>query len=279
MEKFTFSLWKMLENQYLCNRNQQFEEMKYCKKHFFVAAMALLMVSCSTPYRMTGIERSRILIDSRYDRQPDAAAQAFIAPYQHTVDSMMKPVVGKVAKYMAANRPESPLSNLLADILVWGGKEFNEKPDLAVYNMGGIRAALAEGDVTWGNIIDMAPFENKICFLTLSGKKLLELFGQMASRGGEGVSHGVELTISERKLLSARLHGKEIDPQANYRVATLDYLAQGNDGLTVFKEGTNVVSPQEERNNVRFVIMEFFKETNSEGRVVDAKVEGRVVVK
>ncbi len=279
MEKFTFSLWKMLENQYLCNRNQQFEDMKYCKKHFFVAAMALMMVSCSTPYRMTGIERSRILIDHRYDRQPDAAAQAFIAPYQHTVDSMMKPVVGKVAKYMAANRPESPLSNLLADILVWGGKEFNEKPDLAVYNMGGIRAALAEGDVTWGNIIDMAPFENKICFLTLSGKKLLELFGQMASRGGEGVSHGVELTISERKLLSAQLHGKDIDPQANYRVATLDYLAQGNDGLTVFKEGTDVVSPQEERNNVRFVIMEFFKEANSEGRVVDAKVEGRVVVK
>ena len=168
---------------------------------------------------------------------------------------------------------------MLADILVWGGKEFNEKPDLAVYNMGGIRAALAEGDVTWGNIIDMAPFENKICFLTLSGKKLLELFGQMASRGGEGVSHGVELTISERKLLAARLHGKEIDPQANYRVATLDYLAEGNDGLTVFKDGTNVVSPKDENNNVRYIIRNYFATTMAQGRVVDAAVEGRVVVK
>ena len=276
MEKFTFSLWKMPENQYLCNRNQQFEDMKYCKKHFFVAAMALMMVSCSTPYRMTGIERSRILIDSRYDRQPDAAAQAFIAPYQHTVDSMMKPVVGKVAKYMAANRPESPLSNLLADILVWGGKPFGENPDVAVYNMGGIRAALPEGNVTWGNIIDMAPFENKICFLTLTGEKLLELFGQMASRGGEGVSHGAELTISNGKLLSARLHGKEIDPQANYRVATLDYLSQGNDGLTAFKDGTDLVSPQDDKNNVRFIIMEYFKAETAEGRVVDAEVEGRI---
>ena len=247
-------------------------------KYFKILLAALLLSSCAH-YRMTGIERTRILIDSRYDRQPDAAAQSFIAPYQHKVDSMMRPVVGKVAKYMAANRPESPLSNLLADILVWGGKEFNEKPDLAVYNMGGIRAALAEGDVTWGNIIDMAPFENKICFLTLSGKKLLELFGQMASRGGEGVSHGVELTISERKLLSARLHGKEIDPQANYRVATLDYLAEGNDGLTVFKDGTNVVSPKDENNNVRYIIRNYFATTMAQGRVVDAAVEGRVVVK
>ena len=251
--------------------------MKYCKKHFFIAAMAaMLTVSCSTPYRMTGIERTRILIDNRYDQQPDATARAFIAPYQHEVDSMMKPVVGKVAKYMAANRPESALSNLLADILVWGGKPFGENPDVAVYNMGGIRAALPEGNVTWGNIIDMAPFENKICFLTLTGEKLLELFGQMASRGGEGVSHGAELTISNGKLLSARLHGKEIDPQADYRVATLDYLAQGNDGLTAFKDGTNIVSPQDDKNNVRFVIMEYFKAETAEGRVVDAEVEGRI---
>ena len=254
--------------------------MKHCKNHVLIAAMAaLLTISCSAPYRMTGIERTRILIDKNYDRQIDATAAAFIAPYQHEVDSMMKPVVGRVAKYMAANRPESELSNLLADILIWGGKPFGEKPDMAVYNMGGIRAALAEGDVTWGNIIDMAPFENKICFLTLTGEKLLELFGQIASRGGEGISRGAELTISDGKLLSARLNGKEIDPQANYRVATLDYLSQGNDGLTAFKNGTDLVSPQDEKNNVRFIIMEYFKAETAEGRVVDAAVEGRIVVK
>ena len=254
--------------------------MKRLKNFYALAAMTLLLnVACRSTYHMTGIGRSRILIDNRYDRQPDAQAQAFIAPYKHEVDSIMQPIVGRAAKYMAANRPESELSNLMADILVWGSKPFGESPDMAVYNMGGIRAALAKGDVTWGNIIDMAPFENKICLLTLSGEKLMELFQQIAARGGEGVSRGVELRIANRKLLSARLHGKEIDPQGKYRVATLDYLAEGNDGLTAFKDGIDVVSPQEERNNVRFVIMEFFKEAKAEGRVVDAKVEGRVVVK
>ena len=47
----------------------------------------------------------------------------------------------------------------------------------------------------------------------------------MAHTGGEAVSHGVELVFTrDHKLKSARLHGKEIDPKASYRIATLDYL-------------------------------------------------------
>ena len=42
-----------------------------------------------------------------------------------------------------------------------------------------------------GDVLDVAPFENKISFLTLSGDKVKELFEQMARRGGEGVSASV----------------------------------------------------------------------------------------
>lgn len=246
-------------------------------KLFLLLAAALLLSSCATRYKVTGIERTRMLIDKRYDAQPDAGAQAFIAPYKQQVDSIMSPVVGHAAKYMAAHKPESTLSNLLSDILVWGGQPFGEHPDVGIYNMGGIRAALAEGVVTYGNVVDVAPFENKICFLTLTGEKLLELFGQLASRGGEGVSHGTQLRIADGKLLSATLNGQPIDPQGSYRIATLDYLAQGNDGLLAFKEGTNVVSPQTEENNVRFIIMDYFRAEAAQGRAVSAEVEGRII--
>ena len=68
---------------------------------------------------------------------------------------------------MHADRPESDLSNLLADILVWAAKDYGESPVLGIYNMGGIRADLTKGDVTYGDVLDVAPFENKICFTTL----------------------------------------------------------------------------------------------------------------
>ena len=236
---------------------------------------AMLMgTGCASHYELASVKRTRILVDSRYDAAPDAAAAKFMEPYKHRVDSVMGPVVGEVDHDMTAHRPESDLSNLLADIMVWGAKDYHEKVDFGVYNMGGIRAALSKGKVTYGDVLDIAPFENKICFVTLTGAKVLELFSQMAHTGGEAVSHGVELVFTR----DHKLNGKEIDPKASYRIATLDYLAQGNDKMEAFKSATNVVSPQESSNNTRFIIMNYFKEQTAQGKVVNAHKEGRIRV-
>ena len=181
--------------------------------------------------------------------------------------------------YMKAQRPESDLSNLLPDILMWAAQDYGEHPVLGIYNVGGIRASLVKGEVTYGDVLDVAPFENKICFLTLSGKKLMDLFAQIALRGGEGVSHGVELVITNDGLLkSALLNGKPIDPDGSYRITTIDFLAQGNDGLTALAEGYDLNAPQEESNNSRYIIMNYFREMQRQGKPVDAKVEGRIKV-
>ena len=252
----------------------------YRKTVYLVGLSAMLMgTGCASHYELASVKRTRILVDSRYDAAPDAAAAKFMEPYKHRVDSVMGPVVGEVDHDMTAHRPESDLSNLLADIMVWGAKDYHEKVDFGVYNMGGIRAALSKGKVTYGDVLDIAPFENKICFVTLTGAKVLELFSQMAHTGGEAVSHGVELVFTrDHKLKSARLNGKEIDPKASYRIATLDYLAQGNDKMEAFRSATNVVSPQESSNNTRFIIMNYFKEQTAQGKVVNAHKEGRIRV-
>lgn len=236
--------------------------------------------ACTSHYELANVSKTRIVVDSRYDQHPSAEAVAFLTPYKHQVDSVMGPVVGTSAQDMAADRPESDLSNLLSDILIWASKDYNEKPVFSIYNMGGIRSALSKGAITYGDVLAIAPFENKICFLSLTGEKLMDLFRQIAFRGGEGVSHGTELVIcKDGELLSARLHGKEIDPKAEYRVATIDYLIQGNDGLDALSYGTNIVSPQADSNNTRFIIMKYLKELTAQGKEASAKVEGRIVVK
>ena len=106
----------------------------------------MLLSSCAPKhYQLTGIERTRIIVDSRSDQ----AAADFMAPYKRVNDSIMAPLMGRVAHNMHATRPESDLSNLLSDILIWASKDYNESPVLAVYNMGGIRADLTKGDVTY----------------------------------------------------------------------------------------------------------------------------------
>ena len=247
------------------------------KLQICVMSGALMLAACGSHYQLASIDRTRIVVDSQYDVNPDAAATAFLAPYKHQVDSVMGPVVGIVAHDMAADRPESNLSNLLSDILVWASAEYGESPVLGIYNMGGIRASLVKGEVTYGDVLDVAPFENKIAFTTLKGETLLKLFRQIAHRGGEGVSRGCELVINgQGELLSARLHGQEIDPQAEYRITTIDYLLGGNDGMSAMNEGHDLKSPQEARNNTRFIILDYFKEKAAKGEAVDAKVEGRI---
>ena len=248
------------------------------RRIFYVSLASLFLVSCAPKqYQLTHVERTRIIVDNRYDQNPDEAAVKFLEPYKHVNDSVMGPIVGQVAHNMHATRPESDLSNLLADILVWSAKDYGENPVLGIYNMGGIRADLTKGDVTYGDVLDVAPFENKICFITLSGELMLKLFAQIAHRGGEGVSHGVEIVASEDgKLLSCKLHGKEIDPKAEYRVATINYLIEGNDGMPALKEGKNVIAPDDKSNNTRFLIMNYFKDHQARGIAVDSKVEGRV---
>ncbi len=243
------------------------------------------MVSCAPKhYQLAGVERSRIIVDSRYDQNPDQTAAQFLAPYKQVNDSVMGPIVGQVAHNMHAKRPESDLSNLLADILIWSAKDYDEQPVFAVYNMGGIRADLTKGVVTYGDVLDVAPFENKICFTTLTGEKLMDVFREIASHGGDGVSKGVELVVKmdgkgeKGELISAKLHGKEIDPQAEYRVATINYLLEGNDGIPSLRDGKDVVAPQEASNNTRFLIMNYFRDMQAKGIVVDSKVEGRIII-
>ena len=229
--------------------------------------------------KVTSVTKERLTVDARYDNAIPAEALTFIEPFKNSVDSLMSPVVGRAARYLPVGRPESPLSNLLADILVWGGRAYNEKPDLAVYNMGGIRAALSEGDITAGDVIDVAPFENKICFLTLTGEALNLLLEQIAMTGGEGVSHGVRITTDGNgRLLSAHLHEQEIDPRAAYRVATLDYLAQGNDHLTAFLQASDINAPTDDDSNVRHIITAYLQQLLADGLSADARTEGRITV-
>jgi len=108
----------------------------------------------------------------------------------------------------------------------------------------------------------------------------MELFNQIVSAGGEGLSHSVRLEATwSRQLLSATINGQPIDATRDYRIATIDYLLGGNDKMLAFKKGRDISSPQEVSDNTRFIIVRYFREQTRLGKVVDAEIEGRIIVK
>lgn len=243
---------------------------------YSICAGMLALSACSSGYSLVSAEGGRVPMTNVYDTDQDMKAWRILQSYQTRVDSIMRPVIGHAEHKLEAYRPESPLSNLLADILRASAEEkAGIKADVGVMNMGGIRSLLNQGDITIASVYEIAPFENALSVVTLKGSDLQDLFSQMASVHGEGIS-GARLIISkEGELLDAKVGGKAIEPEREYQVATIDYLAEGNDHLEAFKRATAKTEPEDA--TLRDLFIEYVKRCEAEGKMVDAKTEGRIV--
>lgn len=244
-----------------------------------LAATALLLLTACQPsqYVVTHTASSYLAVDSTLDGRTSQAAMAFIAPYQAHVDSVMNKKVGATSVAMDRFRPESPLSNLVADVLRQSaGQVLGHEADMGLVNMGGIRSSLPLGDLTIANIFEILPFENSLCVLTMKGKYMLQLCHEIAGIKGEGVS-GIRLRINEKgELLEALVGGKPIEEEKTYTLATLDYLADGNDRMTACLQAEKRECPA--GMTVRKIFMDYTMSQAAAGKKLEAKIEGRIVI-
>lgn len=79
------------------------------------------------------------------------------------------------AKQRLIRSREMNIGDLVADSIYWYFNEDRQIPcNVAVANGGGIRTTIAAGDVTFGNIKDVMPFNNMICLILASGQQILD---------------------------------------------------------------------------------------------------------
>lgn len=246
------------------------------RKEMYIGLSLCFMLplgACAQQYRLAGVKSGRYEVTKKLDACPDSGALRVVAPYRHAVDSMRAPVLGESEVAMRAGRPESLLSNFVSDVLRDASVRVGKKADIGLCNVGGLRSAMPKGTVTYGDVLEISPFENHLCVLTLTGTKLTELMQQIAAVGGEGIS-GVKMVITaDGRLLTAEVDGKPIGENALYTIATLDYLAEGNDKMYALKDHIYKVTTDIP---IRDLIMEAIRREHAEGKKVTAKIEGRI---
>ena len=203
---------------------------------------------------------------------------ALLAPYKAKVDSIMLRVVGTAEVSMDKGAPESLLSNLVADVLRNAAGQVLGKPaDMGLINMGGLRNVLTEGPITCENIYEILPFENSLCVLTMKGVYLKELFNNIAACHGQGVS-GMQLLITkDGKLLEGTVAGRPIEDEQLYTIATIDYLADGNDGMTALLQAEKRECP--DGATLRGLFMDYVEQQTAAGKKITSRMEGRITVK
>lgn len=126
---------------------------------------------------------------------------------------------------------ESPEGNLITDLML----EARPEAQVSVTNGGGLRADLHAGPLTYGELFQAMPFDNRFAIIDITGKDLRTIVASNLSRGGGILSWG-GLTARARckagKLdLQIQVKGKALDDGATYKLATSDFLASGGDGM------------------------------------------------
>ncbi|MBS6802933.1 MAG: alpha/beta fold hydrolase [Clostridiales bacterium] len=159
---------------------------------------------------------------------------------------------------------ETNLGDFAADAILWQARQTlgEENVDAALTNGGGIREALAKGDISKKSLLAVFPFGNTVATIDVTGAQLLEALEAATCTTPEAIGafpqvSGIEFTLNTgvpyvngtqyanstyyapanpgSRVTISTVNGEAFDPAATYTIATNDFTAKGGDTYGVFK--------------------------------------------
>lgn len=199
----------------------------------------------------------------------DPEIASILKPFEARVAAKMAVIVGEATDPISrSGDEESPLADLIADAFREKGKT-----QVALQNTGGIRSAIGKGQITWGSVFEVLPFQNTLVTLKVTGAQLKKTLlnstvGLMAvsglrvrfDRGKSGDDRLVSLTLSD---------GAHIEDGKLYSVTTNDFVVAGGDGYTELGKGTDI---HDTGILLREVLVDYIKAH----RIVSPAIDGRI---
>ena len=189
----------------------------------------------------------------------------------------VKEVIGYSTSYMEARRPESALSNWFIDVLMAHTEAVaGKKVHMGVTNFGGIRKDMPEGEIILDDMLSMFPFKNYLVYVEHKGSQIRKILETMAT-GRVEVLGGARIVSENGKLVSATIDGEPIDDNKIYGLATISFLLNGGDGLSMSENAVSITH-FEDVMIIDAVLAHIKKETEA-GRPISYQEDGRVQFK
>ena len=194
----------------------------------------------------------------------DADTTAYIAGVTEKFDALQNTVVAKTEVELTINgadgkravrSAETNLGDLCADAyrVMLGA-------DVAFVNGGGVRANLAAGDITYGDIVNVHPFGNEACLVKVTGQQIKDALELGASAypgesGGflqvSGLTYTIDSTIPSSvvrdeknmfvkvdgayRVSDIQVGGQPLDVNKTYTLASHNYMLKSQgDGYAMF---------------------------------------------
>lgn len=209
------------------------------------------------------------------DRWVDKDMYEFLSGIEALHEEELNKVIGKVdfdmminadssgdSKKQISRSEEVSLGDLVADAIRAAGKG-----EIGLINAGSIRADLFEGDITYGEVLNVLPFSTDIIVKEIPGKNILDALelGVMHLPGKSsiflqvsGISFKVDDTFNssvevdsngmflgvkgKRRVYDVKVGNEALNETKKYRISFDNYIAGGGDGFTMFQEFEEIES-------------------------------------
>ena len=197
--------------------------------------------------------------------------EVMIAPYRMQMEEHLAERLGHADGDFFKDEPEGALENLVSDALLHVVQRLvSDSVHIVLMNDGGLRVPVAQGPILMRHVYELLPFENYVTVLTLTGAQLEQLADQVAETNGEPVA-GWTMVLRDGAAEQVRVGGELIDPERAYRLATVDYLANGGGDWPV------LWAPGEDAREdlpvlIRDVMIEYLREVGSVRPVLDGRI-------
>lgn len=208
----------------------------------------------------------------------DPSVEKLIQPYRTKIEGSMNEVIGQSAQELTHIQPEGLMGNWAADVIHRQAEiYYGKKIDFTVLNHSGLRIrAIPKGNITRSKIFELMPFENQITVLQGDGATIEKLFQIIAAKGGWPISHAtLEIQPMPAGAIAKNITigGEPLQSDKIYTFALPDYIANGGDNapLTQLKR-------QDLNKLMRDAFIEGVLKDKTDGKISDAKLEGRTVI-
>ena len=243
--------------------------------HFVLFLTFLFLASCGTAnLNVTKIEGKLLPITSE-TKEADAITQ-FVRPYKEHIDKDLSTILAVAPETIDKNGEwQTPMGNLFSQVVFEKGNPIfmqreNKLIDLVLLNHGGIRSIIPKGNVTARTAFEIMPFENSLVVIALPGGQIKALLDYFISEKKPHPLYGLTFTISkDNKATQVAIQGKPFDENGTYYVGTNDYLANGGDNMTFFKNG---IQKYDLDYKLRNILIDYFTEVETVPLITDQRI-------
>lgn len=222
---------------------------KRVKYSFFVILLTFsLLNSCkSQKTKIYEIEGKRININENHKQSVEI--EDFIKPYRTHItkdlDSILAYNPVTLEKSNTIGKWQTNIGNLLAETTlelsrpIFFSRE-NQNIDFCLLNYGGIRAIIPQGNITSRTAFEVMPFENSVMIVGLTGKEIRTLAEYILKEKKPHPLAGITIYTDpdENNVAQIEINNTPLENNKTYYVATSDYLANGGDNMSFFREST-----------------------------------------